>query len=160
MLFGPDNFLRKVQWLVTGDDGYLKDTPSILASPVSAAEQTALPVEAWVVPRDYDRHSNHLELHVAGRMDGATDTPAVTVTVTRTREGVTDEVLVSAEPLGSLTAAYQRFSLDLLGFDLQSGDHLAVAVTLGAHTTDDAERLSAVLTYRSTLVAYDEDERH
>lgn len=160
MKLSLNNFLYGLKQIVTGDGdvdgGILVDAQNVLQSPESASGNTALPAASFVVPRDYDESTDHLKLNLAGRMDGATDTPAFQVAVTRTRVGASDSTIQSNTTVFSLDDSYDEAVLDLSGNGLQRGDHLDIAVTLGAHTTDGAERLAVRPEYRSCVVSYDE----
>lgn len=162
MKLSLNNFLYGIKQIVMGsgevDGGILVDVPSVLESPESASGETALPAASFVIPRDYDEETDHLKLNVAGRMDGSTDTPDFDVVVTLTRVGDTDSTIQSSTTVFSLSDSYAEAVLDLSGNELQRGDHLDIAVTLGAHTTDAAERLAARPEYRSTLVSYHEED--
>ena len=155
-----NNFLYGLKHIVMGDGevdgGVLTDAPSVLPSPESASGNTALGAASFVVPRDYDEATDHLKLNCAGRMDGSTDTPTFDVVVTRTRPGASDSTVQSSTTVFTLSDSYQEAVLDLSGNGLQRGDHLDIAVTLGAHTTDGAERLAVQPEYRSTVVSYNE----
>lgn len=160
MRLSLNNFLYGLKQIVTGDGdvdgGVLVDEQSVLQSPESASGNTTLPVAGFVIPRDYDESTDHLKLNLAGRMDGSTDTPDFQVAVTRTRVGESDSTIQSNTTVFSLDDSYNEDVLDLSGNNLQRGDHLDIAVTLGAHTTDGAERLAVQPEYRSCVVSYDE----
>lgn len=159
MPFGPDNFLHRLNDLITGDDGFIVDRPAS-ARQVSAAESTDPLLADFVVPRDYDQHSDECRLKLFASMEGATDEPSLTVTVTRVREGEDDETLVNAENVGAATEDLVTFDLNLDALDLQPDDMLAISVTPGAHTADDLYLHSIVASHRSTLVAYDSGHRN
>lgn len=160
MKLSLNNFLYGLKHVVMGDGdvdgGVLVDEQSVLQSPESASGSTALPAAGFVVPRDYDEATDHLKLNLAGRMDGGTDTPAFQVAVTRTRVGESDSTIQSNTTVFSLDDSYDEAVLDLSGSGLQRGDHLDIAVTLGAHATDGAERLAVRPEYRSCVVSYNE----
>lgn len=162
MKLSLNNFLYAIKHIVMDDNeesgGFLRDAPLVLESPESAAGQTALPAASFVVPRDYDEALDHLKLNVAGRMASSTDTPDLDVVVTLTREGESDSTIQASTTVLSLSDSYQTGVLDLSGNDIQRGDHLDIAVTLGAHATDAAERLAVNPEYRSTLVSYNEQD--
>ena len=167
MKLSTNNFTSAIRQIIVGgksaiaggvaaDAGFLKDVPSILGASTSAAAETALPVEAFHIPRDYDEGADNLFLKVQGQSAGATDTPALTVTVTRVRVGVADATLTTAAALFTASTAQQSATIDLSSNDLLKDDALLIAITAGAHTTDALDQLVAVPTYRSTLVSYNQ----
>lgn len=161
MQLSLNNFLYGLKQIITGkgevDGGILVDGQSIISGE-SAAGNTTLAEANFVVPRDYDEATDHLKLNFAGRMGGSTDTPDVDVVVTLTREGESDSTIQSSTTVFSLDDSYDTAVLDLSGNDLQRGDHLDVAITVGAHATDDVERLSVRPEYRSTVVSYNDGD--
>lgn len=167
MKLSTNNFTTAIKQIIVGgnsavagavaaDAGFLTDSQSLLGATTSAAGQTALPVEAFVVPRDYDEAADKISLSVQGISAGATDTPALTVTVTRVRAGVANATLVTSSALFTASQTQQLASVDLSGNDLQRNDVLLVAITAGAHTTDALTQLAATVSHRSTLVSYNQ----
>jgi len=160
MLLSADTFLTHIKSLVTGKQpvhgGFLVEDQSVLASSGEASVGSAVTLGAsgFVIPRDYDEASDELKLHVTGRMGGGTDTPALSVAVTRTRVGVGDSTIQTSTTVLTLSNSYQEDVLDLSGNGLKRGDYLDIAVQLAAHSTDAAGLLSARPIYRSCLVSY------
>lgn len=164
MLFDPSNFLYVVRQIVTGggrssggqpmsDSGFLVDR-HVAGATVAAEGATAS--FSFVIPRDYDEATDELRVAITGKMDGATDTPAVTATVTAQTPGEAAETLANGASVGTFGAALQAFEIDLSGHGLRRGDLVTVALAIGAHTTD-ALSFVASETHRSTLVSYHDD---
>lgn len=140
---------------VAGDSGFLKDGPSVIPDPTSAAGGTTIRGDVFTVPRDYDEAADNLVLIFQGRSSGATDTPTIDVTVVRTRVGEADVDLLNNASLLTVTQNQQSVELDLSGNTFKRGDVLEFEFETTAHTTDNIEKLSAVVAYRSCLVSYD-----
>lgn len=169
MKLSANNFLTIIKQVVTGggndaqniplnDAGFVVDR-QLSTAESSAAAQTALPDIAFRVPRDYDEATDYLSLIFTADMAGATDTPAVTVTVIRARAGVADSTIASGvSVLAGLSEALQEGRVDLSGNGLLRGDVLNIVFTAGAHTTDGITNISATAAYRSCLVSYDDED--
>lgn len=166
MQFSQNNFFLALRNVILGggknsageafnDAGILVEG-STLGPSGSAAGETDIGTFTFMVPRDYDERTDDLSLRVAGRMDGATDSPALSITVTRVRAGEADSILANAVSVLTLDDTFSLDDLSLSENELRRDDSLQIAVSAAAHTTDAIEALSVVPVYRSTIVSFDE----
>lgn len=191
MQFDPLNFLSWIKTIVMGggrdsggrakrDSGFLVDRSDMLGLAIlptgvtfiadsngfpvlnAAASNTAVTTFGFQVPRDYDEATDQFEVVLVAHMDGATDTPTITIDP--------DKQIVGSAPTqmtiftgGSLTSAAlsataTAYSFNLTGNLLKRNQLVKVTVTSGAHTTDALQVLAIRATYRSTLVSYNETD--
>ncbi len=128
----------------------------------SAASTTNVGTVEFAVPRDYDEATDVFKLRLMAAMAGATDTPALTVTVYRKRAGANIATLVTAKAMDAnfgataLSSAAQMVEFDLSGYSLLRDDVLTIVITSAAHTTDALYVYSVTPMHRSTIVSYNE----
>lgn len=166
MKLSLNNFLYGVKQIVMGggaganDGGYLVDgsPESSFTSVVLNAAASPLAAIMYHVPRDYDEATDVLTLDLVAAMGGATDTPVLTVAVTRKRIGAADVVLVTGAAVGTLGTTLQRFENDLTGNSLVRDDILKIVYSAAAHGTDAIVDFLTSVSYRSTLVSYNEED--
>jgi len=181
MKLSLNNFLYGIKQIVTGntttDGGFLRDThnligESVLATSVTyiadgsgypvlnaAASITAVAAIPFILPRDYDEAVDVFTVEVVAYMAGATDTPTLTLDPDKQVIGsASSQMAVSSGSLTtaalSTTATKYTFSLSANG--LLRDTLVKLTLTSGAHTTDALRVLSVRITYRSTLVSYNE----
>lgn len=185
MKASENNFLTFLQGVVTGDEGFFVDRNDLIGSSVlatsvtyiadgngypvlnAAAGITAVAAVGFVVPRDYDEHSDKLVVRFAAKMAGATDTPTLTLVAKKMTVGSAPATLTADEADASLgtsdatTAALgttaQTFEVVFTGQGLTRGQIVLLTLTSAAHATDALQLQQIGVSYRSTLVSYDRE---
>jgi hypothetical protein len=182
MLLGPDNFLKIIRFLVTGDAGFAKDfNISTEALAVSGATRAAssnsvaavavvfdadaeAAVASFTVPRDYDAHSDELKLLFRVRHVSGTSI-ALQASAVSTSGPASDLAALtgySAPTATTINAAYDigEIEVDLSGYELVPGQQVNINIVASATTGSGVAHLIGVRgEYRSTLVAYDQASR-
>jgi hypothetical protein len=185
-------FLRRLKgMIVTGGDGLTKSvvipltdlktsaglTLTAGTNPLTAALETNAVGVQWaagnataallnfVVPLDFDKGADLLQVAFMVNSAGNTDAPILDATVYRKRAGAAlsadlDPTASSAIPKSATaaTAAAERI-ITLLGKGLQARDILTILVAPGTHGTDAVNVYGVEVRYKSTLVAYADTDR-
>jgi len=182
MNLGPDNFLRIINFLVTGDKGIAKDVdipPGAIS--VSGADHVvevggtvAAAVEfdtnddeavaSFLVPRDYDRETDGLLFRFLFSHKSGTSIDVQPSHVTVARPGSDPEALSGYTAPNALTIdsdfGTADIRVDLSGHKVKPGDRINIRwVASEVEDLGKAALLGVRVSYRSTLVAYDEDSR-
>lgn len=162
---------------VRNDAGFLVDRndfvgASVLAASVTritasnypvlnaAAGITAVANFSFVVPRDYDEATDELHLNIVALMAGATDVPTLTIAARSMVTGAASGVItpVSGSPTAALSTTAQKFDLLFRKQALKRDMILSFTVTSAAHATDALQVQELGVSYRSTLVSYNETD--
>lgn len=164
------NLLLDSGLLLTGTT-YIADTDGY---PIfsNAATNTAITTIPFFVPRDYDEATDEIIVRFVANMGGATDTPTVTVTagqeiLTATNAAtykataaitVTSVDAVAGAVSTALSATRTRHDAVIRNAGLKRDTLVFIKLTAGAHTTDTVQVAAIGITYRSTLVSYNETD--
>lgn len=181
----PSNFLEQMQWLRVGDNGFNKQivlAPNSMATTgTRATASNSLPADviqldangedaivAVPVPLDYDLEADLLDVSLVVRLESGT---SLTVQASAVTAGAvigsakTDLAAVAGFVPATATLVNAAFDIgyiqgNLSGFNFRAGSfvfvNFAAADVTGAGV---GHVVAGVITYRSTLVAYAQDNR-
>lgn len=180
MLFDPQNFLQRLQEIVTGDRGFMKDVSlapqGIATTGTRATAENSVPADAIVldaddedvivaftIPRDYDEENDLLKVKLLVAYVSGTSLTLQADSVARGNASTiwADEADFTAATADTINAAFSigEVEADLSSLDWQRHDALAVNfVVAGATSTPVAHVLGARVEYRSCLVSYDAED--
>lgn len=182
MLFDPLNFIKHLKSVVTGDEGFFRD---VVMSPNSVAVTTATrataensvpadvivfdangedAIPSFLIPRDYDEQSDELLVTLLVAYVSGT---SLTIQPTAVSRGNASTAVANEADFTVPTATLVDSSPDMVEVEAdlsdlgwEAGDMVAVNFAVADVTGSGiAHVVGCKVSYRSTLVAYNESSR-